>query len=66
MAYGGLSNDSTNSDQASIQHVIYCIHGKPNGCCMSSDSELIDGLLNGSETSKHKRGDSLTATIGKS
>jgi hypothetical protein len=31
-----------------------------------SDSELTDGPLHGSTAARHKRRDSLTATIGKS
>lgn len=62
VVYGSLSTDSTNSSQPAIQHVIYCIHGKPSGCCVLSDSDLIDRPLIGSITSHHRR-DSLTATI---
>lgn len=63
VVYGSLPSDST--DQSPIQHVIYCIHGKPNGCCVLSDSEIIERPVNGNTTSNHKRKDSLTATIGK-
>ncbi|GFG39249.1 hypothetical protein Cfor_00725 [Coptotermes formosanus] len=62
VVYGSIPTDSTNSSQPAIQHVIYCIHGKPNGCCVLSDPELIDRPLNGSITSQQCR-DSLTATI---
>lgn len=62
VVYGSLPNDSTNSNP-SIQRIIYCIHGKPNGCCILSDSELTDGPLHGSTAARHKRRDSLTATI---
>ncbi|XP_021915914.1 zinc transporter 2-like isoform X2 [Zootermopsis nevadensis] len=59
--YGSLPADSTN--QSTIQHVIYCIHGKPNGCCVLSDSEIIDQPINGDATSNHERKDPFTATI---
>lgn len=64
VVYGSLPNDSTNSNP-SIQRIFYCIHGKANGCCILSDSELTDGPLHGSTAVRHKRRDSLTATIGK-
>jgi hypothetical protein len=64
VVYGSLPNDSTNSNP-SIQRIIYCIHGKANGCCVLSDSELTDRPLHGSTAARHMRKDSLTATIGK-
>ncbi|XP_069673907.1 proton-coupled zinc antiporter SLC30A2-like isoform X2 [Periplaneta americana] len=65
VVYGSVPGVTGESGQSPIQHVIYCIHGKPNGCCVLSDTDLIDRPLplNGSTTSMNKRKDSLTATI---
>ncbi|PSN42410.1 Zinc transporter 2 [Blattella germanica] len=58
--YGSVPSDPGTS-QPPVQHIIYCVHGNPQGGCVLSHPDLIDSNFNA--TDQNKRRESYAATI---